>query len=383
MLRQLVADAVAQAAAAASQRTIAERDQTISTAMRQLTVVNQQQLSEHTRVAADALAGRHELIDQRLGEVQSTVASDISRLTALVQQLGDSTAQRFGEVDRSLQAHAEVTQVLSGTAQSIREALASSNARGQWGERMAEDVLRMAGLVEGVSYVKRTAVVGEGTGIPDFTFPLPKGHVLFMDVKFPMASYLRYLDATTDAERSAHRAAFVRDVRGHVRELARRDYARTDDRPSVDSVLMFVPNESLASFIHEADSTVVDEALRSNVVICSPLTLFAYLGVIRQAFDNFAIEQTSREILGLLGKFGQQWSKYTDSVEKVRRNFATVSRAFDDLATTRLRALERPLREIESIRRTQQLPIDGQLFELDAAADDDSPAYGTVRELGA
>ena len=43
-----------------------------------------------------------------------------------------------------------------------------------------------------------------------------------MDVKFPMAAYLRFLDASTEAERSAHRATFVRDVRARVRELAKR-----------------------------------------------------------------------------------------------------------------------------------------------------------------
>ena len=39
----------------------------------------------------------------------------------------------------------------------LREALASPKARGQWGERMADDVLRAAGFVEGMSYRKQTA----------------------------------------------------------------------------------------------------------------------------------------------------------------------------------------------------------------------------------
>ena len=108
------------------------------------------------------------------------------------------------------------------------------------------------------------------------------------------------------------------------------------------------------------------------------MTLFAFLGVIRQAFDNFMIEQTSREILGLLGKFGQQWNKYTDQVEKVRKNFDLVSRSFDDLATTRRRALEKPLDSIETLRRRQALPIDGQLF-----GEDDELEFDNVRELGA
>ncbi|MCE9621881.1 MAG: DNA recombination protein RmuC [Actinomycetia bacterium] len=340
--------------------------------------IAREQLGAHTNAADASLETRQLLIDAKLGEVQSGVQADLGRLSALVQKLGEATSQRFGQVDSSLKAHTEITQSLAGTANSLREALASSNARGQWGERMAEDVLRMAGMQEKVNYFKRTAVDGDGKGIPDFTFVLPKGHVLFMDVKFPMASYLKYLEAGTDAERDAHRATFVRDVRARVRELARRDYAQTDDRPTVDNVLLFVPNESLAAFIHESDTSLIEEAMAQNIVICSPMTLFAFLGVIRQAFDNFMIEQTSKEILGLLGKFGQQWGKYTEQVEKVRKNFDTVSRSFDELATTRRRALEKPLDSIDTLRRRQALPIDGQLF-----GDDDELEFDNVRELGA
>ena len=86
--------------------------------------------------------------------------------------------------------------------------------------------------------------------------------------------------------------------------------------------------------------------------MCSPLTLFAFLGVIRQAFDNFMIEQTSDEILELLGKFGQQWQQ----VHRVgREGEATTSTAcsdeFDQLAGTRRRALERPLQQLEDAAR--------------------------------
>ena len=269
------------------------------------------------------------------------------------QQMHQSTGERFGQVDRSLQLHAQITRSLGDTASSLREALASSNARGQWGERMADDVLRLAGMHEHVNYVKRTSLSGEGAGIPDFTFLLPKGHVLFMDVKFPMAAYLKFLDASTETERSAHRTTFVRDVRARVRELAQRDYAVIDDRPAVDNVLLFVPNESLAAFIHEADPELLTEAMRQHVVVCSPLTLFAFLGVIRQAFDNFMIEQTSHEMLDLLGRFGQQWGKYTEQVDKLKRQFDTVSRSFDELATTRRRQLEKPLLAIDELRRRQ------------------------------
>ena len=220
---------------------------------------------------------------------------------------------------------------------------------------MAEDVLRLAGFVEHVNYRKQAGVEG-GPARPDYTFELPKGHVLYMDVKFPMAAYLRHLEAGTGAEREAHLRAFLRDVRARVRELAKREYARTGDRPSVDYVLLFLPNEQLTGFIHEHDPELLDEAMAQRVVMCSPLTLFAFLGVIRQAFDNFVIERTSDEILQLIGRFGQQWQKYTDSAEKVKKRLDSVQNEFDQLVGVRRRALERPLAQLEELRIRRNLP---------------------------
>ena len=239
-----------------------------------------------------------------------------------------------------MRSHDRVTETLSESAGvPLREAMASPTARGQWGERMAADVLRLAGFVENVNYVKQTQLDG-AAGRPDFTFPLPKGHELYMDVKFPMAGYLRYLDADTDAERQKPTGPrFLRDVRARVKELAKRDYARESARKSVDYVLLFLPNEQLTGFIHEGDPGLIDDAMTQRVVMCSPLTLFAFLGVIRQAYDNFVVEQTSDQILALIGSFGNQWQKYSEQLDKVKNKFDQLDRQFDDLVGTRKRQL--------------------------------------------
>ena len=343
-------------------------------ALQQAAVLNREQLgSTATGVQAD-LAAKKDVIDTRLDEVRTEVRAELQRLGAMVSELGTASAQRFGQVDESLRAHAEITATLSSTTGALREALANPQARGQWGERMAEDVLRLAGFTEHVNYRKQTQVAG-GSGRPDYTFDLPKGHVLYMDVKFPLASYLRYLEVGTDAERQAHLKRFLADVRLRVKELAKREYARDGDRPAVDYVLLFLPNEQLTGFIHEHDPALLDEAMAQRVVMCSPLTLFAFLGVIRQAFDNFMIEQTSDEILQLIGKFGQQWQKYTESASKVKDRLDSVQREFDQLVGTRRRALERPLQQLEDLRVRRNLPVDGELFV--------DPDLDNVRELGA
>ena len=358
-----------------------ERDAAVRAALEQAAVLNREQLgsaASHvaTNVQAD-LAAKKDVIDTRLDQVRAEMRTELQRLGTLVTELGTASAQRFGQVDESLRSHAEVAGTLADSTRMLREALTNPQARGQWGERMAEDVLRLAGFTEHVNYRKQTQV-GGGSGRPDYTFDLPKGHVLYMDVKFPLASYLRYLEVGTDAERQAHLKRFLTDVRARVKELAKREYAREGDRPSVDYVLLFLPNEQLTGFIHEHDPALLDDAMSQRVVLCSPLTLFAFLGVIRQAFDNFMIERTSDEILSLIGKFSQQWGKYTESIEKVKTRLDSVQKELDLLVGTRRRALERPLQQLEDLRVQRNLPVDGELFPESGELELDN-----VHELGA
>ena len=382
---EVVHEAMAAALAEMRIQTAGERDAAVMAALQQSAVMQREQLGTAARQArnesAAELSAKKDVIDSRLDQVHAEMRSELSKLGSIVTELANTSAQKFGQVDQSLRSHAEVTQTLSESARALREAMASPTARGQWGERMAEDVLRLAGFVENVNYVKQTQLDG-AAGRPDFTFPLPKGHELYMDVKFPMAGYLRYLDADTDAERQAHRAAFLRDVRARVKELAKRDYARESARTSVDYVLLFLPNEQLTGFIHEGDPGLIDDAMTQRVVMCSPLTLFAFLGVIRQAYDNFVIEQTSDQILALIGSFGNQWQKYSEQLDKVKNKFDQLDRQFDELVGTRKRQLEKPLQQLEAVRRERNLAIDGQLFPmLDDAEPDVTPP--NVRRLGA
>jgi DNA recombination protein RmuC len=221
---------------------------------------------------------------------------------------------------------------------------------------MAEDVLRLAGFVEGINYRRQRTLASAGR--PDYTFLLPNQLVLHMDVKFPLDNYVRFLEADNDIERTRHRDQFLRDVRDRVKELTTRGYldAATE---TVDCLLLFIPNESVYAFVQEHDRTILDDALRNKIVLCSPLTLYAVLAVVRQAVDNFRLERTSNEILGLLREFSLQWEKYTVQLERVQQRFDGVAKEYAALMTTRQRALQRPLDKIDTLRFDEPALVDG------------------------
>jgi DNA recombination protein RmuC len=304
------------------------------------------------RAELDA-AARHDLqvrqdsFEQRAGELRQ----ELGRVSELVVGLQRERAEQQGRVESRLAEVVAVSGKLADTTQSLREALASPKARGQWGERMADDVLRIAGLVEGISYRKQSAT-RVGT-VPDFTFMLPGGRELHMDVKFPVDNYLRYLDATTDGEQERYRVAFLRDVRQRVKELAGRSYI--DAHTTIDEVLLFIPNEAVFAFVHSEDRGLLDMALGQKVVLCSPSTLFSVLAVVRQAVEQAQLQRTSDDILTLLSDFEDQWRRFSDAFEKVGRHLDTLQRSWDDLSGTRRRQLERPLDRIDDLRSRPEL----------------------------
>jgi len=139
-----------------------------------------------------------------------------------------------------------------------------------------------------------------------------------------------------------------------VKELSGRGYIDPD--ATLDEVLLFIPNESVWAFIHEQDPQLIDLALSQKVVLCSPVSLFAVLAVIRQAVEQARLTRTSDEILQCLAGFGQQWAKFSDALDVVAKRFDTAQRGLEDVTGPRRRQLERQLDRIEDLRARRGLP---------------------------
>ncbi|MFC2085158.1 DNA recombination protein RmuC, partial [Bacteroidota bacterium] len=304
------------------------------------------------------LTEKKKLIDQSL----DSISKEMEKVQGLVKEFEKDRESKFGMLTEQLQTTAEQTSKLQDTTNKLSSALANTRVRGQWGERMAEDILRLAGFVEGVNYSKQK-VVFESTGRPDYTFFLPQNLKLNMDVKFPLDNYLKYMEVDNELEKDKFKDQFLKDVKGRVKEVTTKDYINPSDN-TIDYVLVFIPNEQVYGFINEQDRTILDTALKNKVIICSPLTLYAILAVIRQAVDNFSLDKTANEILSLFGAFNKQWKMFTDSMEKMGKRLEDAQKEYNTLLTTRRNQLEKPLQKIEDLREQKGLAIDNSSEQL-------------------
>ena len=308
-------------------------------------------LESEREIGLKELDAKKGLIDQQLQQMTSKL-EDVSNL---MKELEKDRVKKFGELASQLNTASQQTAALMQTSNLLREALAGTKTRGQWGERMAEDVLRLAGFIENVNYLKQKAIDGTGSR-PDFTFLLPENLKLNMDVKFPLNNYSKFLETDLESEKVRFRNDFLRDVKARIKEVTTKEYINPEQN-TVDYVLLFIPNEQIYSFIHEQDSSILDEGLRNRVIFCSPITLFAVLAVIRQAVDNFSLEKTSNEILSLLGLFKKQWDEFLKKLELLGKRIDDTQKEYESLSTTRRRQLERPLNRLDALRTQMRLPI--------------------------
>jgi len=318
-------------------------------------------LSKQMQIGEKELEGKKKLIDQTL----EAMKVDLQKVQDLVTQFEKDRERKFGELANQLKLTAEQTGKLQETANKLYTALASTRVRGQWGERMAEDVLRLAGFIEGINYLKQKTLE---TTRPDYTFLLPQNLKVNMDVKFPLDNYLRYLEAGEESQKEMYKTQFLKDARRRIMEVTTRDYINPEEN-TVDYVIVFIPNEQVYAFIIENDRSLLDEALKNKVILCSPITLYAVLAVIRQAVDNFNLEKTTAKILSLLGAFNKQWSAFLKSLEKMGKKIEEAQNEFLTLTTTRRKQLERPLREIEDLRKQKGIAeaslIEGDIISVE------------------
>lgn len=293
------------------------------------------------------LAAERRIDEQRLvaerGELDARlrgVAGQLERLMSVVRELERDREAKLTALAAELGRAGERVEALARETGRLARVLGQSRLRGQWGERLAEDLLRAAGLVEGVSWVRQRAM--DSGRRPDITFLLPDGARLHLDVKFPFERWLAAQDAPSEAERRRLEEAFLADVRAAIAEVERRAYADPASG-TLDLALLFVPNEALAASLWSLAPGLLEEAMARRVLLVSPASLLAVLAVVRRAIEAFRLEGALRtlaaEAQGLAAaraELGAELERLGRRLEEAVRTFRAVLAIRQDRLDPRL-----------------------------------------------
>ena len=287
-------------------------------------------------VSSGLLKEYDERIQERVENKIKLAEKDLESKKDLILQTVDQIKQQLNETQKTgvtiktvIKEHKETTEKLNTTTADLKNLLSNNQLRGAWGEKVAEDLLRLAGFQKGMSYVTQKQQDTESS-IPDITVFLPNKTKLHIDVKFPFRALQQYQESGD----KQYIAQFKKDVKNKIKQITSRNYINPEEN-TVDFVIMFIPNEMIFSFIYEQFPDVWDEAIKKKVVMAGPFSFTAILRMVQQAYDNFKYQKNIHEIVAHIKTFEQEYVKFSDAVNTLGSRLESTTKAFSEVAITR------------------------------------------------
>ena len=310
-------------------------DEQLKTTKEQLRVMAQQLM--------DAQAQRlKEENKENMGTITQPLKDAISEMRkAITDNTKDHTAQN-ASLKEQLRLMMESNREIGEKAESLANVLRRDNkVSGNMGEIILGDLLASQGLTEGIHYEVQARLRDEqgrplkndDTGKemqPDVILHYPQGQDAVIDSKVSLVAYQRYVNAEDPEEKERALQDHIKSIRGHVTELARKDYSKYIKAPreAVDFVIMFVPFESSLQLALANDPTLWREAFERKVFITGEQNLLGILHMIhiawvqnQQAENQEKVFGIAEQLLDRLGDFIQRYNKIGEQLDQARRAF--------------------------------------------------------------
>lgn len=292
----------------------------------------QTQLAEKLRDSFHSVAT--EVIKERSGELEKSNETSLRPLQEQLRLFGERVDKYYTEegqqrfslkdaVEKLVLRSQEISTETTNLTQALR---GDSKVQGDWGELVLDRILQQSGLVKGEHYtVQETLTDEQGNTLlsedsrrkmrPDVIVRYPNKGAMVIDSKVSLTAYMRYLEATTDEERSRYAREHLQSLRKHIDELSAKKYEEyTAGSPNF--VMLFIPNEPAYSLALQQEPSLWEYAYAKNVVLINGTNLIAAL---RMAQDMWQRDTQQRNVAKIIKEAAGLYKKFRGFVENYNK----------------------------------------------------------------
>lgn len=208
------------------------------------------------------------------------------QLEGFKKQVQDSFGQEAKErhtLTHEIRNLQQLNEQMSKEANNLTNALKGNNkTQGNWGEFILSQILDNSGLREGYEYETQVSLSNENNQRlqPDVIVHLPQGGDVVIDSKVTLVAYERHFNSDDETIKVKAMTEHLTAVRNHLKQLSQKDYHKLIGINSLDYILMFIPVEPAFLSAIDHDPSLINDALKNNIMIVSPTTLMVALRTI-------------------------------------------------------------------------------------------------------
>ena len=328
------------------------------------------QLLQLTQRNAEGMETLRQTLEAKLSAIQTDNGQKLEQMRLTVdEKLHNTLEQRLGESfklvsERLEQVHkglGEMRTLASGVGD-LKKVLSNVKVRGTWGEVQLENLLEQ--VLSAEQYAKNVPTRPKSNERVEFAIKLPgrdnSGGTVWLpiDAKFPLEDYQKLVEAQELGD-----VAAMEESRRAL-EMRIRDEAKTirdkylEPPHTTDFGLLFLPIEGLYAEVIRRPGLCDYLQRECRVTVTGPTTLTAILNSLQMGFRTLAIEKRSSEVWQVLGAVKTEFGKFGDVLAKTKKKLDEARNTIEQ-AETRSRAIDRKLRQVES------LPVDETPLLLD------------------
>lgn len=221
----------------------------------------------------------------------------------------------------------QLNQQMTKEATNLTNALKGNNKiQGNWGEFILSQILDNSGLRLGYEYDTQVNLTNENNQRlqPDVIVHLPQGGDVVIDSKVTLVAYERYFNNDEEIVKAKALSDHLTSVRNHLKQLSQKDYHKLIGINSLDYILMFIPVEPAFLCAIDSDPSLINDALKNNIMIVSPTTLLVAL---RTIHNLWRYEHQNRNAELIADKASKLYDKVRGFVEDMENLGSTLDKA--------------------------------------------------------
>jgi DNA recombination protein RmuC len=292
--------------------------------------------------------------ERKLEQMRETVDEKLQK--TLNERLGQSfelVSRQLENVQKGLGEMQNLAQDVGG----LKKVLSNVKMRGGLGEVRLEMLLEQ--ILAPEQYEANVKTKKGSSEMVEFAIKLPgkdedKGIIyLPIDAKFPQEAYHILTDAYEVGDSDTIEAA-SRSLEAIIKKMARDIQEKYIDPPDTTEFgIMFLPFEGVyAEVVRRSD--LIEQLQRDfRIIITGPTTLAAILNSLQMGFKTMAIQKRSSEVWKVLGAIKTEFGKFGGMLEKAQKNLHTATDQLDELVGKRTKAIQRRLRDVESLPQNE------------------------------
>lgn len=278
--------------------------------------------SQLQQAAKGDLEKRQEAIAGLLKPLESQLEAYQKRL----QQTESTQSNTLGEVRKQLETLTLQSQSLANETERFRMVLKSNQARGQWGEETLRRVVEAAGMSSHCDFDEQ---VHEGDKKPDMIVRLPGDRAIIVDAKVPDLDFISAIETADLEKRTRLLGIHASKLKETIRALARKNYP-ANFANALDTVVLFIPAESLFSAALEGDRNLIVWAAENKVMLATPASLIALLRAVSISWQQHEQTENAQAIAAAAEELYARVATFTEHFEKIRTGLSRANEAYND-----------------------------------------------------